>query len=90
MLQTIGYLGHVIGNGSYSADPEKIAKIVEWPTPKSGGDIVSYVGLCENYKELIPDFANLSNPLYRNVHTLNLIWSDELDAAFKALKVAMS
>ena len=28
LLQTIGYLKHVIGNGSYSADPEKIAKIV--------------------------------------------------------------
>ena len=46
LLQRIGYLGHVIGNSSYSADPEKIAKIIEWPTPKSGGAIASFLGLC--------------------------------------------
>ena len=80
----------MIGNGSYSADPEKIAKIVEWPTPKSGGDVASFFGLCRYYKELIPNVDNLSDLLYRNVHALNLVLTDELDATFKALKVAMS
>ena len=64
LLQTIGYIGHVIGNGSYAADPEKIAKIVEWPTLTSGGDIESFLGLCCYYREHIPDFAKLADLLY--------------------------
>lgn len=34
-LTEVKYLGHVIGNGIISTDPEKIVSISEFPTPKS-------------------------------------------------------
>ena len=40
--------------------------------------------------ELIPNFASLADSLYCSVHSLKNVCSDELDAAFRALKVAIS
>ena len=86
----IEYLGHIVANGAYSADPEKIAKILQWPVPKTGGEIASFLGLCGYYRELIPKFAEIADPLYREVHSLELVWSDDLNSAFEQLKRAMT
>ena len=82
-LKKIEYLGHIVENGAYSADPEKVAKILQWPAPKTGGEIASFLGLCGYYRELVPRFAEIADPLYRQVHSLELVWTDELNSAFE-------
>ena len=39
------YLGFVISNGIIGPDPSKIEKIIQWPIPKTGSDIASFLGL---------------------------------------------
>ena len=89
-LSSIEYLGHIVANGAYSADPEKVSKILQWPVPKTGGEIASFLGLCGYYRELVPKFAEIADPLYRQVHTLELVWTDDLNSAFEQLKRAIT
>ena len=45
---SIQYLGHIIKDGKIAADRSKLDKIREWPFPKTGNEIASFLGLC-NY-----------------------------------------
>ena len=43
--ESIHFLGHVVSNNSVQTEPAKIAKVRDWPTPKSSKDIRSFLGL---------------------------------------------
>ena len=57
---------------------------------KTGGKIASFLRLAGYYRELIPKFAEIADPLYREVHSLELVWSEDLNSAFEQLKRAMT
>eukprot|EP00253_Pinus_taeda_P012063 PITA_12063 len=47
------YLGHIITREGIAVDPEKIRTIMEWPIPKDGADIRSFMGLAGYYKRFV-------------------------------------
>ena len=67
-------------------DRSKLDKIREWPFPKTGNEMASFLGLCNYYRRLIPPFAEYAEPLYRQVLELKVPASEVLEMAFAKLK----
>ena len=68
-------------------DPIKIAGVTDWPTPKDGKDVLSFLGFTNFYRRFIHDYAHIAEPL-------NLLkrkgvvwrWDKPQQEAFKTLK----
>ena len=58
---SIQYLGHIIQDGKIAADRSILDKIREWPFPKTGNEMASFLGLCNYYRRLITHFARTPN-----------------------------
>ena len=84
------YLGYEISEGTIGPDMTKIEKIVQWPTPRNGTDIASFLGLCNYYRSLAPELAEVADVLYKKAHEKAILWTDELETAFVAIKRLLS
>ncbi|MCI36729.1 retrotransposon protein, partial [Trifolium medium] len=49
-LKEVGFLGHVISSGGIAVDPTKVEAILEWGTPESVTEIISFLGLAGYYR----------------------------------------
>ena len=45
-------------------NPEKVAKVKDWPVPKNPKEVHSFVGLASYYCRFIPNFAKWAGPLH--------------------------
>ena len=45
-------------------NPEKVAKVKDWPVPKNPKEVHSFVGLASYYHRFIPNFAKWAGPLH--------------------------
>ena len=61
---SITFLGHILSADGVSPNPEKVAKIKDWPTPKTPKEVHSFVGLASYYRRFIPNFAKWAGPLH--------------------------
>ena len=61
---SITFVGHVLSANGVSPNPEKVAKIKDWPTPKTPKEVHSFVGLASYYRRFIPNFAKWAGPLH--------------------------
>ena len=61
---SITFQGHILSANGISPNPEKVAKIKDWPTPKTPKEVHSFVGLASYYHKFIPNFAKWAGPLY--------------------------
>ena len=61
---SITFLGHILSADSVSPNPEKVAKIKDWPTPKTPKEVHSFIGLASYYRRFIPNFAKWAGPLH--------------------------
>ena len=84
--ESIPYLGHVIKDEKIGADHSKLEKIREWPFPKTGKEMASFLGMCNYYRSLISHFAEYVEPLYKLVLELKVTASELLEMAFAKLK----
>jgi len=85
------FLGHVVSHDGISCDPEKVAVVKDWPTPRTISDIRSFCGLASYYRSFIKGFADIARPL----HELTRIgarfeWSDLRQRAFDTLKSSLT
>ena len=60
---SVTFLGHILSANGVSPNPEKVAKIKDWPTPKTPKEVHSFVGLASYYRRFIPNFAKWAGPL---------------------------
>ena len=86
---SVNYLGHVVTSNGIFPDPLKLDRIKEWPRPTSGIELASFLGFCNYYRDLVPDFARLSDALYKKTRVDTLEWTSELNSAFQQLKTQM-
>ena len=86
---SVHYLGHVVTSNGIFPDLLKLDKIKEWLRPTSGIELASFLGFCNYYRDLVPDFARLSDPLNKKTRVENLEWTSELDSTFHQLKTQM-
>ena len=61
---SVTFLGHILSADGVSPNPEKVAKIKDWPTPKTPKEVHSFVGLASYYPRFIPNFAKWAGPLH--------------------------
>ena len=61
---SVTFLGHILSADSISPNPEKVAKIKDWPIPKTPKEVHSFVGLASYYRRFIPNLAKCAEPLH--------------------------
>ena len=62
-MTTLRVLGHVVDQFGVYPDPEKVAAVKEFPTPKDVKSVQSFIGLCSYYRKFIKNFAEIARPL---------------------------
>ncbi len=71
-------------------DPIKVAGVTEWPTPKTKKELQSFLGFANYYRRFIKDFSHIAHPLHRLTGNDEWEWKEEQQAAFEALKRAIT
>ncbi|WVZ53038.1 hypothetical protein U9M48_004029 [Paspalum notatum var. saurae] len=88
--QQIAYLGHLISSQGVATDPSKISAVANWPTPTSGKELRSFLGLAGYYRRFVRHFGVIARPLNDLLKKGALfVWTSQHDGAFQALKEAL-
>ena len=86
----VTFLGQVISRDGMSTDPEKVAKVKDWPQPRTRKELLSFLGLCSYFKKYVRDFALIAAPLFDlTKKDIPFQWSSGADTAFAKLKGAL-
>lgn len=59
----IKFCGHVFGEDGVETDPEKTARISEWPEPKNAKQLREFLGFAGYYRRFVKGFASIARPL---------------------------
>lgn len=88
--EQVKFLGHKISAKGIEPDDEKVAKILEWPQPRSATDVRRFLGLVRYIATFLPNLAEhtqVLDKLNRKEYEKALpVWSDEYKHAFQAIK----
>ena len=90
--KSITYLGRIISTEGIKADPKKLDAVTDWDKPKGPKDIRSFLGFCSYYRDFIPGYSRVSQPMQRLAHwppgrkKEKFPWGEEQDASFEAMK----
>ena len=52
----VDYLGYKISKGGVAMIPEYIQKIKDWPVPKTGKEVATFLGFARYYRTFIPQY----------------------------------
>ena len=63
-LWQIAYLGHMISAQGIATDEGKIEAIKKWPIPKNIMEVQSFLGFMGYYRQSIPKFVQVAQPLH--------------------------
>jgi hypothetical protein len=89
--QEILYLGHVISDKGVSADQTKIAPILKWKAPQNVKELRSFLGMAGYYRKFIKGYGVISRTMTDLLKKgVPYVWNSEKEAAFQALKQALS
>jgi hypothetical protein len=86
----VAYLGHVISTEGVAIDADKIVVVTSWPAPRSAHALRGFLGLAGYYWKFIRDFGIIAVPLTCLLRRNAFAWDDEVEAAFLALKGALT
>jgi len=84
--EKLEYLGHILSAEGITADKGKVEKIREWPFPKNKTEMQSFLGLCNYYRRLVPEYAEPANALYKATGLTKWESTPDLVQAFEFLK----
>jgi len=83
----VKYLGHVVGRNGMATDPEKVRAMEDWVTPQDLTRFRAFLGLVGYYRQYIPYFAGIAQPLNRlTAKGVTWQWSPVEQQAFDRLK----
>ena len=87
---TVEYLGHKISKGGVSRIPEYVQEIKDWPVPKSGKQVATFLGFAGHYQTFIPKYSEFNNRLNRIKKAEKFLWNKEIEQDFVELKKAFT
>lgn len=86
-MKQLAYLGHIIGGGKIAPNPEGIAPILDYPTPRCVKDLRRLLGMAGWYRRFISNFATVTAPLSDLLKKGKAFkWTPEAEVAFGKLK----
>jgi hypothetical protein len=103
--EKVKFVGHIVSEDGIQTDPEKVEKIVNWPTPKNPEEIRQFLGFAGYYRKFVHNFSKISRPLTELLppthkkkgrhrkdigHRVTWTWGSQQEAAFQQLKEALS
>lgn len=82
------YLGFVIAENELKMDPEKVAAIVNWPSPKNLFEVRSLHGLASFYRKFIKNFSGICAPMLDTIKKASqpFRWTKVVEKSFQLLK----
>ena len=87
----VSFLGHIVSQDGVSPDPDNIAKIANWPTPKNVWEVRTILGMGNYYHRFVKDFSQRVQPLVAlTKKNTQFKWSLECQAAFDDIKQALT
>ncbi|GFV11743.1 retrovirus-related Pol polyprotein from transposon 17.6 [Trichonephila clavipes] len=87
----INFLEHVIQNGIIQPSAEKTVSVCNFPEPKNGKDVQSFLGLTGYFRKYIPSYAMIARPLSDLLRGTNPFeFGHAQKIAFQNLKNALS
>ncbi|QRW20576.1 Transposon Tf2-12 polyprotein [Rhizoctonia solani] len=75
-VKRIDYLGFIILELGIEVDQSKVTDAMNWSTPKNVKNIQEFLGFVNFYRQFIPNFGNMAQPLY-NLLKKDSIWKWE-------------
>ena len=78
------YLGFVIAENELKMDPEKVAAIISWPSPKSLFEVRIFHGLASFYRKFIRNFSEICAPMLDTIKKANqpFCWIEAVEKSF--------
>jgi len=94
-MKQVEYVGHTLSKDGYAFTDEKKDSVITAERPGTGKQLRSFLGLANHFREHVIGFGKMSRPLeqmlldYNSVRYRRLEWTEESEAAFEALKIAI-
>ena len=84
------FLGHIVSGEGVKPNPTNIAKVVEWPRPKSAKQVRQFVALGSYYRRFVKDFATMVRPMVELTKKgRKFIWTEACERSFEMVKKAL-
>ena len=78
------FLGYRITDKGETIDDSRVKALEEYPKPKATREVKQFLGLAGYYRQFIPNFAEIAEPLNRLTRkNVKFQWTAEADLAFK-------
>jgi hypothetical protein len=87
---SVAYLGHIVTAEGVAMDPTKVEAVVAWPRPQTTRALCGFLGLTGYYHKFIAGYGGVAEPLTALLKCEAFTWMPEADAAFQALKTALT
>jgi transposase InsO family protein len=88
---SVFYLGHEISSEGIRVSKEKIASVVQWPSPKNVKELRSFLGLASYYRKFVKGFAFIAEPLTKLLaKDQKWVWNNNQVTAFQKLKKSLT
>ena len=87
-VETITFLGHVLGAGTIEPSPVKVNDIRKCQRPTNKKQVRSFLGLAGYYRKFVPNFSAISAPLSdltKKGQPSKVRWGPEQENAFHGL-----
>lgn len=86
-LDSVVFLGHVIGREGISVDPQKIEAVVNWPSPTTVMEVLSFLGLVGYYRRFVQNFSKIAVPMTELTRKGEpYVWTEKREQSFQELK----
>ena len=91
MLQdSVLFLGHIVSGEGVKPNTTNIAKVVDWPRPKSAKQVRQFAALGPYYRRFVKDFATMVRPMVELTKKgRKFIWNEACERSFQMFKKAL-
>ena len=90
----IEFVGFWVDKDGLHTEASKVEAVREWPRPRSGKEVLGFLGLTGFYRKFIERYAHKALPLYKisqlRGSQFQTAWNPDCDEAFRTLKEAIA